>query len=128
MGSTARISEVKPERKMIEQQEPKFHQWTHENEQIEGHLLAMESFELIDKNSGELKNQIRYVVRDPDKNLISFLQTVTLARLLRKEHIGHYVVVTYAGEDRSVKTQGSPLRRFRVRTSELKEMDPELGF
>jgi len=116
------------QRKMIEQKEPKFLQWSRENEQIEGHLMALENVEITDKETGDVKDQPRYVVRDLDANLVMFLQTTTLARQLRKEHVGHYVTVTYLGEDRSVKTQGNPLRRFRVLISELKEIDPDLGF
>jgi hypothetical protein len=51
----------------------------------------------------------------------TFLATYDLERKIQEAHIGHYLIVSYEGEDREIKTQGSPLKKFRVQASKEKE-------
>ncbi|SRR5581483_1760330 len=109
-------------RKMNEVKEPRMLKFERPNESISGHLYAIQPVTVNDKPT------VQYDLLDEAGEHVTFLQTYDLSRKLRKEHIGHFVEITYLGEDRSVKTEGNALRRFRVMVSELREIDPELGF
>ncbi len=111
-------------RKMQEQKEPRMLKFERTNDRISGHLYSIQQVSVKDNESPT----VQYDVLDDNGEHVTFLQTYDLGRKLRKEHIGHYVEITYLGEDHSVRTQGSPLRRFRVMVSETREIDPELGF
>lgn len=104
-------------RDYVEVQGPEQFKFEHVNQQLEGVLLGIERVNVNDKPT------LQYVMRlDENRKLITFLATYDLQRKIRKEHIGHGLMVKYEGEDSSVQTQGNKLRRFKVFVSRQKEL------
>lgn len=99
---------------MVERKEPLMVQFTKENEDVEGVLVGVELVNVKGKQT------CQYLLRDPDGVMFTFLQTYDIGRKLNKGDIGHFVTVRYEGEDKSIVTQGSPLKRFKVMVSKRK--------
>lgn len=95
-------------REMVEVKEPRMMQFTTEGQSVEGYLLRIERVNVKDKST------IQYVCKDEAGDLFTFLATYDIARKLRSEHRGRWIMVRYEGEDGSVQTQGNKLRRFKV--------------
>jgi hypothetical protein len=75
----------------------------------------------IDQVTVRTKPTMQYTVQDEDRRRFTFLATYDLQRKIQPAHIGHWMTITYEGEDHSIETQGSPLRKFRVQVSKEKE-------
>lgn len=106
---------VKPRREMQEVTAPEQFQFTDRDPALSGVLLD------ISKVTVKGKETTQYMLQDEDKQRYTFLATYDLQRKILPEHIGHFVLITYEGEDMSIETQGSPLRKFRVQVSKEKE-------
>jgi hypothetical protein len=104
-------------REMSEVRAPEMFAFTKENPRLEGVFLG------ISRVTVKGKETLQYMVQDCEGNRFTFLATFDLARKIQAAHVGHWLSVTYEGEDPDVKTQGSPMRRFRVAVS--KEKEPE---
>ena len=102
-------------REMQEVKAPEMFQFTKDNSRIEGVLLGLSSATVKGKET------LQYLMQDLDGNRFTFLATYDLARKITPQHVGHWLIVVYEGEDPDVKTQGLPLRRFRVQVSKDKE-------
>jgi len=110
------------QREMLEVKAPEMFKFERANDVITGILMAIESVVV------QHKEQKQYVVKKDDGQLATFLQTYDMRARLREEFLGHYIEVRYLGEDKLVETQGNPLRRFGIKVSAQKELDPTLGF
>ena len=64
---------------------------------------------------------MQYMLQDENGDRFTFLATYDLNRKIQPAHIGHWMTITYEGEDHTIETQGSPLRKFRVQVSREKE-------
>jgi hypothetical protein len=64
----------------------------------------------------------QYLLRLDSGERVTFLGTYDLNRKIRPEHRGHAFMIHYEGEDNTVATQGSPLRRFKVLVSKEREL------
>jgi hypothetical protein len=104
------------ERDYTEVKEPKMVQFTTEGQDVEGILLAIQKVTVKDKST------VQFLLKTDDGALATFLATYDLLRKIRREHIGYAIIVKYEGEDREVKTQGLPLRRFKVLVSRDREL------
>lgn len=60
------------------------------------------------------KETTQYVFKCGDGKIRTCLATYDLERKLSQIEIGKIVKITYEGEDHEIKTQGSPMRKFRV--------------
>jgi hypothetical protein len=109
------VNQQATKREMVEVQAPEMFQFTSDGSDIEGILVGISKVEVKGKTT------LQYNVIDDDGKKWTFLATYDLARKLGREHIGHYIYVRYEGEDKEVKTQGSPLRRFKVCVSKENE-------
>jgi hypothetical protein len=67
------------------------------------------------------KETTQYMIESEDGHRFTFLATWDLLRKIRPAHVGHFLWIIYEGEDSSVETQGSPLKKFRVQVSREKE-------
>jgi len=67
------------------------------------------------------KETTQYMIEDEEGHRFTFLATWDLLRKIRPAHVGHFMWISYEGEDSSVETQGSPLKKFRVQVSREKE-------
>ena len=120
MGTAATGSEItnrRNGREMCEVRAPEMFQFTKDNSRLEGVFLG------ISRVSVKGKETTQYMIQDCEGNRFTFLATFDLARKIQPVHVGHWLSVMYEGEDPDVKTQGSPMRRFRVAVS--KEKEPE---
>lgn len=103
-------------REYAEVRGPRMVQFTAAGQDIEGVLLAIQRVTVKEKPT------IQYLLKLDDGSLATFLATYDLLRKIRPEHMGHALLVRYEGEDHEVKTQGSPLRRFKVMVSNDREL------
>lgn len=104
-------------REMQEVKAPEMFQFTRDNPRLEGIFLGLSRVNVKGKETTQ------YMVQDSDRNRFTFLATFDLARKIQTAHVGHWLSVTYEGEDPDIKTQGSPIRRFRVAVSKDKESE-----
>lgn len=104
------------EREMVEVKEPVMVQFANVGQKVEGILLAVEKVNVKGKPT------IQYLCEGPEAEVFSFLTTYDLSRKIGRKHVGHFLCVHYMGVDPSVKTQGDPLRRFKVMVSKQKEI------
>ena len=102
-------------REMQDLKAPEMFQFTKDNPRLEGVFLG------ISRVTVKGKETTQYMLQDADGNRFTFLATYDLARKIQPVHVGHWLSVTYEGEDPEIKTQGSPMRRFRVQVSKDKE-------
>ena len=91
-------------------------QFTREGQDVEGVLLSIQPVRVKDKEA------IQYLLRLDSGERVTFLGTYDLNRKIHAEHKGHAIMVRYGGEDKTVATQGSPLRRFKVFVSKEREL------
>jgi hypothetical protein len=102
-------------REMQEVNAPEMFQFADANSYIEGKLLAISPVEVKGKETTQ------YLIRTPNGGRFTFLATYDLVRKLGPDAIDHFVQVKYEGEDKTIKTQGSPMRKFKVLVSKEKE-------
>lgn len=104
-------------REMQEVKAPEMFQFTKDHSRVDGIFLGLSRVTVKGKETTQ------YMLQDSDGNRFTFLATYDLARKIQPIHVGHWMSVTYEGEDPDIKTQGSPIRRFRVSVSKEKEPD-----
>jgi hypothetical protein len=104
-------------REMQEVRAPEMFQFSKDRSRLEGVFLG------ISRVTVKGKETMQYMIQDIEGNRLTFLATYDLARKIQPGHVGHWMIVAYEGEDPDIKTQGSPMRRFRVAVS--KEKEPE---
>jgi len=102
-------------RQMQEVKAPEMFQFTREHSALEGVYLGSAMVTVKGKET------IQYMIQDPEGNRLTFLATYDLARKLQPSHVGHWIFVQYEGEDLEIKTQGSPMKKFRVAVSQQVE-------
>lgn len=113
-------------RQMQEIKAPEMFQFTKEEPALEGTLLGISRVQVKGKDTTQ------YMIQDVDGNRLTFLATYDLARKIQLSHVGHWIYVQYEGEDPDIKTQGSPLKKFRVAISQnlepgFKNLAPAIG-
>src|ERR1035438_557643 len=109
------------QRQMQEVNAPEMFQFTDARSYIEGVLLDVSPVTVKDN----AKETSQYLVQSKNGDRFTFLATYDLSRKLLPVHIGHWIQVKYEGEDKSIKTQGSPMRKFKVSVSKQKEQANE---
>jgi hypothetical protein len=100
---------------MQEVKAPEQFQFSEQRRTLSGTLID------IDQVAVKEKPTMQYTLRLENGERVTFLATYDLQRKIEPAHIGHWMTVTYEGEDHAIKTQGSPLRKFRVQVSKEKE-------
>lgn len=113
----------KKRREMQEIKAPTMFQFGDDDPWIGGILLDISTVNVREKEATQ------YTIRMEDGKMSTFLGTYEIDRAFKlwsADHAGvlptgHWINVRYEGEDRSVKTQGNPLRKFRVQVSKEKE-------
>lgn len=83
---------------------------------LAGVLMAIATVEVKSKET------MQYMIQDEAGRRFTFLQTYDMARKIQPQHVGHWIELYYEGEDRSIATQGSPMKKFRVQVSREKEL------
>ena len=104
---------------MQEVQAPEMFQFTNEKPAIEGVYLGSQRVTVKGKET------VQYMLQDLDGRRFTFLATYDLARKIQPGHVGHWMYVMYEGEDHEIKTQGSPMRKFRVAVG--RDLEPGFG-
>lgn len=112
---TAATTPMKPRREMQEVKAPEQFQFSEKARTLDGVLID------IDQVTVKGKDTMQYTLRDERGNRVTFLATYDLQRKIQPLHVGHWLTITYEGEDHSIQTQGSPLRKFKVLVSKEKE-------
>lgn len=115
----------RPTRHMEEVKAPEMFQFSKDHPMIEGVYLGSTMVSVTDKKTGEVKETLQYMLQDLDGRRFTFLATYDLARKIQRQHVGHWMYVNYEGEDHEIKTQGSPMRKFRVAVG--RDLEPGFG-
>lgn len=115
-----RPQEVK-RREMEEVKAPSQFSFSEQNRTLTGVLLDIDQVGVKDRKTGEAKPTMQYMVQDEGGRRFTFLGTYDLMKKIQPIHVGHWMTITYEGEDSSIQTQGSPLRKFKVQVSKEKE-------
>ena len=106
----------KPRREMSERTAPEMFQFSDRDRHVQGVLVHIGQVEVKGKPATQ------YTLENPENGKrVTFLSTYDLDRKIRPNDLGHYLMVTYEGEDTSIATQGSPMKKFRVQISADKE-------
>jgi hypothetical protein len=113
--ATAPAPPMRARREMQEVNAPDQFQFTEMRRTLSGILIDIDQVTVKDKPT------MQYTFRDEDGKRTTFLATYDLQRKIEPGHIGHWMTITYEGEDHTIKTQGSPLRKFKVQASKEKE-------
>lgn len=93
---------------------PEMFQFTEEHRTLSGVFIDIAEVEVKGKQTTQ------YTLQDGTRRF-TFLATYDLQRKIQALHAGHWMTITYEGEDPTVQTQGSPLRKFKVQVSKEKE-------
>jgi hypothetical protein len=110
-----RLEEVKRRRQMEEVKAPEMFQFSDQHRTLSGVFIDIAQVTVRGKDT------IQYTLQDDFGKRFTFLATYDLQRKIQAAHAGHWMDITYEGEDSSVQTQGSPLRKFKVLVSRDKE-------
>lgn len=102
-------------REMQEIREPQMWQFSKKTPKLEGVYLGSQKVTIKGKET------LQHMIQDSEASRFTFLGTYDLQRKISQSHFGHWMIVEFEGEDPNVRTQGSPLRRFRVSISKQKE-------
>lgn len=113
--ATAPATPIRSHREMQEVKAPEQFSFSERNPNLNGVLIDIDQVEVKGKPT------MQYTVQDDEKRRWTFLATYDLQRKIQPAHIGYWMMITYEGEDHSIATQGSPLRKFRVQVSKEKE-------
>lgn len=113
--ATASTTPIRPRREMQEVKAPEQFQFSDTHRTLEGVYLGDQAVQVKGKDT------IQFMIEDERKQRYTFLATYDLQQKIRPEHIGHWMTIIYEGEDGSIKTQGSPMKRFKVGVSKEKE-------
>lgn len=114
--ATAPATPIKPRREMQEVKAPEQFQFSEQHRTLSGVLID------IDQVTVKGKPTMQYTLQDPETaRRYTFLATYDLQRKIQPAHVGYFMNVSYEGEDKTIETQGSPLRKFRVQVSKEKE-------
>jgi hypothetical protein len=114
--ATAPAVPIKPRREMQERTAPEMFQFNDDDRQMQGVLVHIGTVQVKEKEATQ------YTLENPETGKrVTFLATYDLERKIRQADLGHFVTVIYDGEDTSIKTQGSPMKKFRVQVSKEKE-------
>src|ERR1017187_4399946 len=105
------------QRQMQEVNAPEMFQFSDSASYIEGVLLDISPVTVKDN----VKETSQYLLQSKNGDRFTFLATYDLSRKLLPVHIGHWIQVKYEGEDKTIKTQGSPMKKFKVLVSKEKE-------
>lgn len=107
---------VKPRREMQDRTAPEMFQFNDRDKHMQGVLVNIATVEVKGKETTQ------YTLENPENGKrVTFLATYDLERKIRPGDMGHFLTVSYEGEDNSIKTQGSPLKKFRVQVAKDKE-------
>ena len=115
-----RPQEVK-RREMEEVKAPSQFSFSDQSRTLSGTLLDIDQVGVKDKKTGEAKPAMQYLLQDESGRRFTFLGTYDLTKKIQPIHVGHWMTVTYEGEDNSIQTQGSPMRKFKVLVAKEKE-------
>lgn len=113
--ATPTTTPIKPRREMQEVSAPEQFQFSDKAKFLSGVLID------IDQVTVKGKPTMQYTVQEENQRRFTFLATYDLQRKIHPAHIGHWMTITYEGEDHTIETQGSPLRKFKVQVSKEKE-------
>jgi hypothetical protein len=100
---------------MQEVKAPEMFQFSDQHRTLSGVFIAIAEVTVRGKDT------IQYMLQDESGLRFTFLATYDLQRKIQAAHAGHWMTITYEGEDSTVETQGSPLRKFKVQVSKDKE-------
>jgi hypothetical protein len=114
-ASVGRPEGVRPRREMHEVSAPEMFQFTDHHRTLSGVFIDIAQVTVKGKDT------IQYTLQDDEGRRFTFLATYDLQRKIQAVHSGHWMTITYEGEDPTVQTQGSPLRKFTVQVSKEKE-------
>lgn len=109
-----RPQEVK-RRQMQEVKAPDMFQFSDQHRTASGVLID------IDQVTVKEKPTMQYLFEGDNKRRFTFLGTADLNKKIHPGHVGYWMDITYEGEDPTIKTQGSPMRKFKVQVSADKE-------
>lgn len=113
---------VKLRREMQEVRAPEQFSFNEQHRTLSGILLDIDQVMIKPKDGrGDAKLTMQYILQLENGDRSTFLGTYDLTRKIQPSHIGHFMTITYEGEDPTVQTQGSPLRKFKVQVSREKE-------
>lgn len=104
-------------RQMQEVKAPDMFQFSDQHRTASGVLIDIDQVTV--KNNE--KPTMQYLFEGDGKRRFTFLGTADLNKKIHPGHIGHWMDITYEGEDTAIKTQGSPMRKFKVQVSADKE-------
>ena len=119
--ATAPVTPMKPRRIIKEVYAPEQFKFSDQHRTLEGVYLGEQIVSVEDKDSHERKDTVQYMVEDDNGQRFTFLGLYDLQQKIRPDFIGHWMTIIYEGEDRSIKTQGNNMKRFKVGVSEEKE-------
>ena len=113
--ATVPATPIRNKRDMIEVKEPEIFQFSDRQRILAGVLQSITTVEVKGKETTQ------YMIQDEAGRRFTFLQTYDMARKIQPNHLGHWLELYYEGEDHSIATQGSPIKKFRVQVSKDKE-------
>lgn len=119
--ATAPATPIKPRRTMKEVKAPEQFKFSEQNRTLEGVYLGEQVVAVEDKDTHERKDTVQYMIEDDDGRRFTFLGLYDLQQKIRPDFIGHWMTIIYEGEDRSIRTQGNNMKKFKVGVSEEKE-------
>jgi len=119
--ATAPATPIKPRRTMKEVKAPEQFKFSDQNRTLEGVYLGEQVVAVEDKDTHERKDTVQYMIEDDDGRRFTFLGLYDLQQKIRPDFIGHWMTIIYEGEDRSIRTQGNNMKKFKVGVSEEKE-------
>jgi hypothetical protein len=88
---------------------------------LQGTLTNVERVQVRDQKNGLQKSANRYTVQEVESGEpVFFFGTHQLDTKLRPSDVGHVIVVTCEGEDKSVSRNGNAMKIFKVMVSDRK--------
>lgn len=111
----SRPEEVKPRREMIEVRGPELFAFSDQHRTLSGVFIGIAEVTVKGKATTQ------YMLQDDFGARYTFLATYDLLRKIQPAHAGHWMTIVYEGEDHTIETQGSPLRKFKVTVSKERE-------
>ena len=102
---------------MEERKRPALFRFEQPNDQVSGHLVA------VDQVTIEDKPVTQFIIRKMDGEFILINATWDVARKLHVGDKGRFIEITFLGENKAVKKGDNFLREFRVRVSKAAPLE-----
>lgn len=107
------------ERVLVERKSTELFKFEKKNDAVQGVLIAINPVVITDKDTKKPRKVTQFIIRRDDGSGVKLIGTYDICDKLTLADVGHWVSLTYTGDDPDVKgPNGQPMKRFFIEVDE----------